>query len=114
MKIVELILRYPGTNDEHFHEIYKLCLAVVCTDHRLVHHEQIIKILDLCLDQAVKHKETSHKALAHSTFLQVLSQLPRNLPSDGILQKFPEVGAVCGYYWHVSICQCYPILAIGL
>eukprot|EP00116_Pleurobrachia_bachei_P000915 sb/3461177/ len=60
-------------------QVYKLCLAVVCTDKRTVHHEHIIKMLELCLEQAVKHKETSHKALAHSTFLQMLSQLPRNI-----------------------------------
>ena len=91
VKIVELTLRYPGTNDEHFHEIYKLCLAVVCSDIREVHHDHIIKMLELCLEQAVKHKETSQKALAHSTFLQMLSQLPRNLASEGELPASAEV-----------------------
>ena len=33
------------------------------------------------MEQAVRHKDSSNKALAHSTFVQMLSQLPSSLSS---------------------------------
>ena len=56
-----------------------------------VRHDHVIRMLELCLEQAVKHKETSQKALAHSTFLQVLSQLPRNTACRGPSHDAVEV-----------------------